>query len=81
MFYDTDGLREHQQETVRSCPACGGTVVTDSDCEETGSRVLAITIPFHACDACRDHAERRFEAAPAGRYSQGMLASFSKTCC
>jgi acetoin utilization deacetylase AcuC-like enzyme len=73
IYYDTDGLREEQRESVVSCPDCGGLVTIDSDCQETGSRVLALALPFHACDACRRHAERQFEAAPAGRYSQVIL--------
>ncbi|MDQ2078922.1 histone deacetylase [Xanthobacteraceae bacterium Astr-EGSB] len=67
IFYDTDGLREHQRETVRICPDCGGTIVTDSRCDDTGNRILGITIPFHACDACRHHGEHQYEAAPSGR--------------
>jgi acetoin utilization deacetylase AcuC-like enzyme len=72
VHYDTDGIREHQQETVRSCKECGGTVVTDSRCEETGNHILGITIPFHACDACRHYGEQQYEAAPR-RYSHVIL--------
>ncbi len=73
VYYDTDGIRDRQKETVRSCRACGGTVVTESRCDDTGAHVLAVTIPFHACDACRRHGEQQFEAARPKPYTQVFL--------
>src|SRR3546814_1531907 len=34
VYYDTDGIRETINETVRSCSDCGGTVVLDSRCDD-----------------------------------------------
>jgi len=74
IYYDTDGLREHQEETVRTCEDCGGTVVTDSHCSDTRNRILGVTIPLHACDACRQFGEEQFDKAKSGSvYTQVFL--------
>jgi acetoin utilization deacetylase AcuC-like enzyme len=73
IFYDTDHIRERQQETVRSCDDCSGTIVTDSQCDETGNRILGVTIPLHACEACRRHGEQQYDAAGLRSYSQVFL--------
>jgi acetoin utilization deacetylase AcuC-like enzyme len=73
IFYDTDGIRERQEETVRTCSDCGGTIVIDSQCDDTRNHVLAITIPRHACSACREHGEQQFADAKLGRYTQIFL--------
>jgi len=74
IFYDTDRIREVQEETVRSCPDCGGAVTLDSRAD-TGrnGHIFAVQIPRYACDACRSWAEEQFDKAPKGRYSQIFL--------
>lgn len=74
IFYDTDRIRESQEETVRTCPDCGGAVVIDSRAD-TGRQghVLAIQIPRYVCGACRTWAEEQFENAQKGKYSQVFL--------
>ena len=78
IFYDTDGIREHQQETVRSCDDCSGTIVTDSRCDDTGGHILGVTIPFHACKACRSFGEQQYDAAKPGAYTQMFLQDKDK---
>lgn len=74
IYYDTDGLSEHQEETVRTCEDCGGTVVTDSHCSDTHNRILGVTIPLYACDACRQFGEEQFDKARSGSvYTQVFL--------
>jgi acetoin utilization deacetylase AcuC-like enzyme len=73
IFYDTDHIHEHQRETVRNCADCGGTVVTESRCDDTGNRILGITIPFHACKACREFGEQQYDAARLNAYGQVFL--------
>ena len=73
VYYDTDGIREHINETVRSCPDCGGTVVIDSRCDDTRNHVLAVQIPRYACDPCRSYGEEQYANATPGRYTQVFL--------
>lgn len=74
IYYDTDGLREYQKETVRTCKDCSGTVITDSECDDTHNRILAVTIPFCACDACRQFGVEQFDQASSGpTYTQVFL--------
>ena len=41
IYYDTDGIREQQEETVRICDDCGGFIAIDS-MASTGNRVYAV---------------------------------------
>jgi acetoin utilization deacetylase AcuC-like enzyme len=56
IYYDTDGIREHQEETVRVCDDCGGLVMIDST-SDRGNRIFAIIIPRTSCPDCRQHGE------------------------
>jgi len=59
IFYDTDGIREQQEETVRICNDCGGFIAVNS-MASTGNRVYAVIIPSRSCDLCRLEGERHF---------------------
>jgi hypothetical protein len=61
IYYDTDGIREQQEETVRICDDCGGFIAIDS-MASTGKRVYAVIIPSRSCDLCRLEGEKHFRS-------------------
>ncbi|MBN2398619.1 MAG: histone deacetylase [Deltaproteobacteria bacterium] len=67
IFYDTDMISEHQEETVRICDECGGLVTIDSEAS-TGNRIFAVIVPGRGCNACRKRGEEIFEATGRGAY-------------
>ena len=67
IYYDTDGISEQQEETVRVCGDCGGLVLIDS-MADTGSRIFAVIVPGQSCPACRENGETFFKKTERGRY-------------
>ena len=67
IYYDTDGISEQQEETVRVCGDCGGLVLIDS-MADTGSRIFAVIVPGRSCPACRENGETFFKKTERGRY-------------
>lgn len=67
IYYDTDGISEQQEETVRVCGDCGGLVLIDS-MADTGSRIYAVIVPGQSCPACRENGETFFKKTERGRY-------------
>jgi len=67
IFYDTDGIREYQEETVRVCGSCGGLVMIDS-IADTGNRVYAVILPRHVCPECRENGEGIYNRIHKGQY-------------
>ncbi len=67
IYYDTDGINEEQEETVRICDECGGMLTIDSRAS-TGNRIFAVIVPGQSCPACREKGEKAFESAESGRY-------------
>ena len=67
IFYDTDGINEYQNETVRVCDECGGLVTTDSEAS-TGNRIFAVMVPGQSCPTCREKGEEIFESTATGSY-------------
>ncbi len=67
VFYDTDGISEHQEETVRICDECGGLVTVNSRAS-TGNRIFAVMVPGQSCPACRKKGEEIFESTNKGSY-------------
>ena len=61
IYYDTDGIREQQEETVRICDDCGGFIAVDS-MASTGNRMYAVVIPSRSCDLCRLEGEKHFRS-------------------
>ncbi len=72
IFYDTDGISETQQETVRICDDCAGALRIDSTARP-GRHILAVHVPRKACPACRRTARQWFEAAEADRFDMIFL--------
>ena len=69
IFYDTDGISEQQEETVRICEDYGGLVTIDS-MADTGVRIFAVIVPGQNCPACRQAGEEVFEKTGKGKYQQ-----------
>ncbi|MCX5827556.1 MAG: histone deacetylase [Deltaproteobacteria bacterium] len=67
IYYDTDGISEQQEETVRVCDACGGLVMIDSFAD-TGTRIHAVIIPGQSCPVCREEGEAFFDRLQKGKY-------------
>ena len=67
IYYDTDGISEQQEETVRVCDDCGGLVMIDSFAD-TGTRIHAVIIPGQSCPVCRKEGEAFFERLQKGKY-------------
>ncbi len=64
IYYDTDGINEHQTEKLRLCPDCSGYLVLQSQAfHHSGIRhnILAVSIPFQGCSECREEAYRLYE--------------------
>lgn len=68
IYYDTDGISEEQEETVRICRDCGGLVTIDSQAD-TGRRIFAVIVPYLACPMCRQAGEDAFAQADRGRFT------------
>jgi len=70
--YDTSGILERQEEAIRLCDDCGGALRIESVTDQ-GAPVLAIHIPPHACDACRQTGRDWFEQGKTGDFEQVFL--------
>lgn len=73
IFYDTDMIREKQQESVMACDTCAGVIVI-----ETASTIntpsVCVEIPLGVCKRCRDEGMRIFEEArQSGTYTYVKL--------
>ena len=53
IYYDTDGIRESQNEQIRICRDCGGALRIESS-SDRGFHILAVHIPCNACSKCRE---------------------------
>jgi len=73
IFYDTDNIHETQKETVRLCNDCGGALRIESTCSLANHRILAVHVPFLACEACRRAGADWFHQAEASRFDHVFL--------
>ena len=65
IYYDTDGIHEIQEETVRLCDACPGWLRIDSRARGGGfgrQRIWAMSIPWGACERCVEDARAQYQA-------------------
>ena len=69
IYYDTDNIQEHQNETVTICDDCAGALRIDS---KAGGRshILAIHIPTNACAKCQDQGHQWYTSASVNQYDQ-----------
>ncbi|EXJ11066.1 histone deacetylase family protein [Imhoffiella purpurea] len=72
IHYDTSGISERQEETVRLCERCGGALRIESTADQ-GWPVLAVHIPPHACEDCRRTGRDWFEEGKRGRFGRVFL--------
>jgi len=72
VYYDTDGISEQQQETVRVCTDCGG-LVTIASAADTGNRIFAVIIPGQSCPACRAKGEEIYTETGKDKYNYVYL--------
>ena len=77
IFYDTDGIAEHQRETVQICDECEGVLQIDSSAD-TGGHILGVAIPRKACNTCRQIGEEWYAAADPSRFGFVFLQDRSK---
>ena len=68
IYYDTDSIREQQEEIVRVCNDCGGLVTIDS-VADTGNRIFAVIIPGQSCPVCRASGEEMYAGTGKDRYN------------
>lgn len=59
IYYDTDGIRENQVESVMLCRECGGVLKIES-LSSINPLCLGVEVPIAACDRCRDEGNRIF---------------------
>jgi acetoin utilization deacetylase AcuC-like enzyme len=69
IYYDTDGINEQQEETVRLCGDCGGLVMIES-VADTGNRIFAVILPGRCCPECRKNGEMFFEKTNRGKHDR-----------
>ncbi|HRT60749.1 MAG TPA: histone deacetylase [Syntrophales bacterium] len=67
IFYDTDRIREQQQEIVRVCDDCGGLITLDS-VASTGNHIFAVIVPGRSCPACRVEGEKVFDSIDRAKH-------------
>ncbi len=66
IYYDTDGIRENQQETVQYCPNCPGLYQVSSTARDQvgqGNSIWGLSIPLFACDKCLEKGYKMWEQA------------------
>ena len=72
IYYDTDGILEQQQETVRLCGDCPGWLRIDSRARGGlfgRQRIWAMSIPWAACARCAEEARAQYHRQATGRSS------------
>jgi hypothetical protein len=67
IHYDTDRIREQQQEIVRTCDDCGGLITLDS-VASTGNHIFAVIVPSPGCPACMDEGEKIFDSIDKAKH-------------
>jgi acetoin utilization deacetylase AcuC-like enzyme len=72
IYYDTDNIHEHQQETIRVCDSCGGAWKIDSAARGL-KHILAVHVPRNACPACRKQGYQWYDSADTTRYDKIYL--------
>jgi acetoin utilization deacetylase AcuC-like enzyme len=67
IFYDTDGIRESQNEQIRICQDCGGALRIESS-SDRGAHILAVHIPPNACGKCRETGYEWYDRSDADQF-------------
>ena len=72
IFYDTDGIRESQNEQIRICQDCGGALRIESS-SDRGFHILAVHIPRNACGNCRETGYEWYDRADTDQFDMIFL--------
>lgn len=80
IYYDTDGISERQEETVRVCDDCGGLVMIES-VADTGNSVFAVILPGRCCPECRNNGEMFFERTNRGKHVRAYFQDRERGIC
>lgn len=67
IYYDTDNIRERQQEKIRRCMDCAGTLAIEST-SSRGNHIFAVHVPRNACASCRELGQAWFDEACGGAF-------------
>ncbi len=72
IYYDTDNIRETQNEVIVICDECAGALRIESSAEGR-DKILAVHVPFRACSRCQDQGAQWFETADPNAYNHIYL--------
>jgi hypothetical protein len=72
IFYDTDGIRESQNEQIRICQDCAGALRIESS-SDRGVHILAVHIPRNACSKCRETGYEWYDRAGIDQFDMIFL--------
>ena len=72
IFYDTDHIRESQNDQIRICRDCAGALRIESS-SDRGFHILAVHIPLYACDKCRETGHEWYDRADKGQFDMIFL--------
>jgi len=67
IFYDTDGIRESQNEQIQICRDCAGALRIESS-SDRGFHILAVHIPRDACRKCRETGHEWYDQADIDQF-------------
>ncbi|MDD3840390.1 MAG: histone deacetylase [Clostridia bacterium] len=74
IYYDTDGIMEHQTENIKVCKKCPGLIIIKSNASRGGKdSIFAISIPRNACNQCIDEGYRKYKKQSTIRYNKVFL--------
>lgn len=62
IYYDTDGIREDQVESIMVCDDCGGVLKIET-ISSVNPLCLGVEVPLGACDRCKSEGYRILEEA------------------
>ncbi|MGB9920683.1 MAG: histone deacetylase [Moorellales bacterium] len=68
IYYDTDQIREYQEEKIRQCDHCPGYTLLSSRARRPGREevaILAVSLPWQACERCQEEGREEYRRATA----------------
>jgi len=69
IYYDTDGILEYQEESIRLCDHCGGLLLIESQPDHGEPGSLPFVCPGNSCAFCRQEGEEVFASTSARKYN------------
>lgn len=73
VYYDTDGILEHQTQVFKICWKCSGLNTIESR-SDGGYHIFAITIPRDSCTSCLDEGYKLYRYSSETKYSNIYLS-------